>query len=603
MHKLAFVKISNYRLCRNVDIFLDEFTPLVGANNSGKSTILKAIAWSIKPKALSSSDFHDPSLPIEVIAKINGVTKELISTMPNAKHQKAISPFSVDNTLWIKTKCNTDKKVSTEVWNVDTYSGSGVPVDWRPSPTGLPEAIQCLLPEPITIESMIDLQEDLGKSKAGTTIKSLLDVITVPVLKSHQEIRDALDTLQNILTASGSERSHHLVQFDEQTTQALEDFFPGLGLRLDLKTIDAKELFKAGDLNVVDTAIGEERKFDQMGAGAQRAIQMALIQYIAQRSGSDPTSESRKVLLIDEPEAYLHPQAVRRIRGALEKLSRNGFQVIFSTHSPLMLNRDGAKHTITVCKTPDQGTIVRKPLAEAVSAAIDDSAAQARLIFELGNISEIYFNDKVVVCEGETDARVLKAAYESLFGRLPEDDLIAIIPVNTCTNISKTRNVLSAMEIPSLAVVDLDFCFVESRKCGYLDKNDENLTAAKNLLEELADKHGYVLNGGLPQSCKKTDKKAAALWEIFAMDIRSHSIINSCFDQLHGLGVWSWKTGAIEAITGALSKGEDAITSQELAIRSLSPTELKSQMPELGDCLEWISNYNPNDKNIAVAAE
>jgi putative ATP-dependent endonuclease of OLD family len=59
VHRLSHVIINNFRACRNVSFPIDAFTPLVGQNNVGKSTILEALKWVLKPSALSQGDFAD----------------------------------------------------------------------------------------------------------------------------------------------------------------------------------------------------------------------------------------------------------------------------------------------------------------------------------------------------------------------------------------------------------------------------------------------------------------------------------------------------------------------------------------------------------------
>ncbi|MDZ7854089.1 MAG: hypothetical protein U5L98_15980 [Halomonas sp.] len=65
---------------------------------------------------------------------------------------------------------------------------NGEPVHWRDYPTGLPQAVSALLPEPLLVQAMHDIGEDLGKAKAGTTIKSLLDEIMGPLLQARAGI-------------------------------------------------------------------------------------------------------------------------------------------------------------------------------------------------------------------------------------------------------------------------------------------------------------------------------------------------------------------------------------------------------------------------------
>lgn len=284
MHRVSCIHIQNFRSCRNVTLPLEGYTPLIGQNNAGKSTILQAVEWVLQPKALSAADFSTPEVPVEVAACIDGISEEILSLIPEEKHRKAIEPYCRDGRLWIRVVATgtTSKATNAEVWDIDQCSGEGLPEHWRSYPTGLSQAVSVLLPKPLVVQAMHDLGEDLGKAKAGTTIKGLLDEIMGPLLEAHAELSTALETIRHVLTSGGENRSEHLQQFDTDATEALAHFFPGLALDLDLQVVDVKEFFKAGDLHVTDKATGDRRRFDQMGTGAQRAIQMALIRYLAE---------------------------------------------------------------------------------------------------------------------------------------------------------------------------------------------------------------------------------------------------------------------------------------------------------------------------------
>ena len=92
MHGLSYVTIKNYRACKDVTLPLGSYTPLVGQNNTGKSSILEAIQWVLKPSALATKDFADAFQPVVVIACISGITPALLDLVPDAKHKKAIEP-------------------------------------------------------------------------------------------------------------------------------------------------------------------------------------------------------------------------------------------------------------------------------------------------------------------------------------------------------------------------------------------------------------------------------------------------------------------------------------------------------------------------------
>ena len=87
MHGLTQIHIQNFRACKNVSLSLGSFTPLVGQNNVGKSTVLDAIRIVLAPKAFAKNDASDPALPIVLSACISGITLELIVLIPEPRHR------------------------------------------------------------------------------------------------------------------------------------------------------------------------------------------------------------------------------------------------------------------------------------------------------------------------------------------------------------------------------------------------------------------------------------------------------------------------------------------------------------------------------------
>lgn len=593
MHKVGFIDIVGLRACRRVSLPLESFTPLIGQNNAGKSTILFALAWVLKPSALERSDFSNDGEPVIVTARIDGITEEILKLIPEAKHQAAIAPFCHSGSMWIRVvgMAPGAKGFNLEVFDVDKHSGENIPKNWRPYPTGLPQAVSALLPEALQIDAMEDIGEDLGKAKAGSTLKSLLDLIMGPIVEAHAELATAMQTVQDILSSEGGSRSEHLKTFDEGATKALADFFPGLALDLGLQAVELKEFFRAGSLNVTDVHTGDRRTFDQLGTGSQRAIQMALIRHLADlKIGSKPVA-ARRLLLIDEPELYLHPQGVKRLRQGLATLSQAGFQVVYATHSPLMLSRHNAADAVIIRKDKIHGTAARLPLRHAVADVLDEAQAQSRTLFELGNLAEIYFCDLVVLCEGKTEKRLLPLLYERLRGRAPELDQVAFVSVGSCSDIPKALPVLAVMGIQACGIADLDFAFSESRKGSrpMLPKDDETLVRSKVILKRLQTQHGYALgDNGLPMKDRRTSWQAADTWAVFAQDTEGAQVAADLHEDLLKHRVWIWKAGCLENVTGHTEKGEDAILAQELAINAMEASAIAHAMPMVARCFEWL---------------
>jgi len=588
MHGLSHIYIENFRACRRVLLTLGDYTPLVGQNNTGKSTILDAIKLLLAPKAVPRAEACDPEQPIIVAACVEGISPELIGLIPAQNHRAAIEPYCVDGNLWIRIVAGTGRP-RAEVWDpTGELDELGVPTVWRPYPTGLPDAVKALLPEALHVAAMDDVGDDLAKGKAGSTIRGLLDEIMTPVLEAHAEIQHALQAVRDILGAEGAQRSPLLAKFDTDASSALGELFPGLSLGMDMPEVEVKEFFRTGDLYVTDHVSGERRRFDQMGTGAQRAIQMALIRLLADMRHGAAKGIARRLLLIDEPELFLHPQAVRTVREALKTLSAGGFQVIFSTHSPLMISRDNAPDTVIVHRA-QAGTTVKRPLREAVMEAVEAGPDQARTLFTLGNVADIYFADKVILCEGKTDQRLIPLIYEKVHGRRPELDHVCLVSLGSASSIIKGMAVLKAMGIKCAAIADLDFAFVDARKGAgaLLDKDGGDVTKAKAVLARLQEPLGFKLgDNGLPTNSNAFT--AAQVWAAMAADEYGAIISEEVHEALLAHDIWVWKQGCIEDVIGVPDKGEHAIQVQEELILAITHEALDHQLPQAKCCVDWI---------------
>src|SRR3990172_5355670 len=74
---------------------------------------------------------------------------------------------------------------------------------------------------------------------------------------------------------------------------------------------------------------GATTPLEKMGDGWQSLIRVAALDVLSQYP--DQIRE-RVVLLFEEPETYLHPHLVRKLRSVLEQLAGNGWTVVTATH-------------------------------------------------------------------------------------------------------------------------------------------------------------------------------------------------------------------------------------------------------------------------------
>lgn len=315
---------------------------------------------------------------------------------------------------------------------------------------------------------------------------------------------------------------------------------------------------------------------------------MALIKYLADKKREAVENASTTLLLIDEPELYLHPQAIEILRDALKRLSSEGYQVIFSTHSPSMVAPSDIPNTILVRKTEDRGTYCRSSLKSAVTSTVAGAPAQAGVLFSLSNAAEVLFAERVVLAEGKTERILLPQLVKKVTGQTLGMKKTALVTIDGCQNIKKTAEVLEAMDLPTKIICDLDYVLKDGEAHGFLTPGDPDVLAIKTTLASIAAAKGILLDGnGWP-----TKSPAFSAAEAFC-ELAAESAIQANVENLHKTaianGVWFWRKGDFESHLEKIAKAESAWA---MFCQRLDNEEFDTVLPndhqELTDCINWI---------------
>ncbi|MFB8830660.1 ATP-dependent endonuclease [Azotobacter sp. CWF10] len=457
--------------------------------------------------------------------------------------------------------------------------------NWVVNPTGIDNAINILLPEPIRIGAMENAAEDAAKAKNTTTIGKLLAEFLAPVRSAHEaDLNAHLNEVSRRISSNGDLRFGELNNIDQNVNAKVADLFPGMSVKLHFDTPTIDELIKAGTLRVFEGS-GDGRDFSSYGHGAQRSIQMALVKYLAEVRRNAP--DSTTLLLIDEPELYLHPFAIEQVREALLSLSKTGYQVIVSTHSAQMITPEYAETTLLIRKEAARGTYSRERLREAIQRVVPNSVHQMEQLFSLAHSTQVLFAENVILTEGKTELRLLPFLFEKAAGITMGQGKHALVAQSGVNDTRKSLAILAAMDLPAKAICDLDYGLSGAIRDGFVLDTAPEVVAIKAILQRIASQHNISLNAvGLPRNSSHCT--AAQAFEILAAEPQAIPHILTLHGNLKAMGVWLWTKGAIEAHIGTQNKDERAWAQfkSDVAANGLAATCPDYQ--SILDLIEWI---------------
>lgn len=217
-------------------------------------------------------------------------------------------------------------------------------------------------------------------------------------------------------------------------------------------------------------------------------------------------AERNVVYLLDEPGTSLHVNAQRELLSLFQHLSEKGNQVVYTTHSPYMLDlqTDGVHRIRAVVKNPDGFTYIYKTAYDARMSPDSQQDTLAPIIHAIGmNLNDTFgpTKDKLnIVTEGMSDyiylctmAKVLKI----------DTERYAILPSFGASNCINICSILHGWGCRYIAIFDYDAAGVKS--------GGEQLR--KNMMFEYKSQYCYLADVSQEEVDKKTYKHSPYMIE------------------------------------------------------------------------------------------
>ena len=193
---------------------------------------------------------------------------------------------------------------------------------------------------------------------------------------------------------------------------------------------------------------GNSTEISQKGSGIQSLVAISLAQIIS----SNKIHSDSLVLVVEEPEAHLHPKAIHEIKKVLSDIAKNN-QLIITTHSPLLAcTTDIKSNTIISNNNVHQATSL-KDIRETLGVFASDN---------------LLFADNNILVEGISDKIILERILSSLSKRIAKAIENGTLVIYNCQGSSKVSAFVSLTQrffYKSYIVLDND-------KAGEKEKNN-----------------------------------------------------------------------------------------------------------------------------------
>lgn len=455
--KLVRLKVRNIGCIGNIGltVSLDNVVCLVGKNNAGKSTVLKAYAL-----AQGSDSFNAERDRCQYAGEGDVCEVELDVHIPKGignvdeKWKQAEGDLLIVRSRW--QWAGPEFKSVRSTWDPETG-------DWAVGEKagGADNVFKSRLPKPIRIGSLQDA-ESIEKTLSTMALAPLVSLIDAERSAAGSELSVALGAVADQMKALGNAHAKRFNDIAERVATGFQGVFPEMGVRLDVQPSPIVPKIESG-LRVKDG--GAETAILQQGTGARRALFWSMLQVHNELTRSEETRSAHRklllrqlieakkpkankeaqadaiaglqaqldafdaggpmpvdaddpalpgyLLLIDEPENALHPMAARAAQKHLYKLAESAdWQVMMTTHSPYFVNPFEDHTTIVRLERGDEGGIVSPKTYRSDDITFqgkDKQWLQAMQHLD-PSLAEIFFGSYPVIVEGDTEHAAFMAA-------------------------------------------------------------------------------------------------------------------------------------------------------------------------------------------------
>ena len=482
--QLSYVSISFYRSISDAyKIDLSNLTVLLGKNNEGKTNIIKAINLGMdilrnmdlyyRRKFISKQlyDWHeDFPISLQTSKKLknkqtiirfdflmNGSETNNLSNRIGSNINGALSIYikiGEDNSLSVTVpkRGKNAKAISNKIYDISNFLCENFDIQYIP-------AVR-------------------SESDAYSAIFDLVNVELSSI--KDQTYKDSLEYIEKI-------QQERLTLLASKVKKPLKAFMPQIkSINLYMADRYKRNNYVGRKTINIEIDDGVLTSLYNKGDGVKSLTTIAILSQIS--------SNKDRLIIIDEPENHLHPEAVRYINVVLCNLAKDN-QVLISTHNPIFVNR---------------GNISSNWIVNAGETHKADRIDTIRQTLGVICSDNLMYSDYVVVVEGPTDRSLLKKLFDEdeILHSCVENKIVTIRSIGGTNNLKSEVYALQRYCCNYIILLDGDtegkesandikqVLSVPTEKIRYFMKNSRSESELEDLYKpELYNE--YLVNKGI----------------------------------------------------------------------------------------------------------
>lgn len=486
--RLVKAVISNFRGIQGLtEITFNNFNTIVGKNDAGKSTILKALNVFLNEVPFNKDDinvFADTNVTIELYFKVDDENQIIRYDDETIFVLKEI--LSEDGLLRIK-----------KVWDITRARITSETYIYRK----IYETNDYLL---LNKEDILELcnqlgiinEEEIEYKEIRIRLAHKLETMATPFYYDYEKLLTSGKSKSKMLNDCLKNVLPKFEYFPADTSlsdsdTAIQNFFKKLAqstidqelnkteiedpIRNKLQSVFSKITDKINGIVPEEEKVEPEIKFDwtklvqatfkstneegsiplsSRGDGFRRITMMSYFEYLAEQDASE---QQNIIFGFEEPETFLHPSAQENLFDKLVGMSDNGYQIIITTHSPIIVANSKQSDLIHILKA-DKEYKVNLNIEDIKDIALDLGITIDNQFITLFDRAKVLF-----LVEGIDDVHAfihISNLYKEngLIDYTLEELGITLIPVGGCDSIKHwvTLDLLKTLDKPFFIYLDSD---------------------------------------------------------------------------------------------------------------------------------------------------